>query len=291
VKSPITKAAAETVILRLQETKAESGGPPIQKNAQDTTANADDSGKDALKPCRILGFATSHASSVNEEFAGDRQIAMSEPFLAGLLRRYPWGKIFNFFEDGSISASETSDSNFQNFFQRSGDQINSESVSRRPNRRYKRTRKAILRQDAETLLQLAPDSRSIVFSPLWDSHKSRWYSASVAGARSPHRVFTSDEELSFLFAFGNSMMAEVHRLDALFSEQAKSSLLAGLSHELRSPLHGIFGMAGLLNASVMNSLQRGVVHTISSCAFTLLGSINQLLEYASIKEVPTRINC
>lgn len=44
-------------------------------------------------------------------------------------------------------------------------------------------------------------------------------------------------------------------------------------------------MTDLLNTSVMNSLQRGFVHTISSCAFTLLGSINQILEYASIKDL------
>jgi len=81
------------------------------------------------------------------------------------------------------------------------------------------------------------------------------------------------------------MMAEVHRLNSVFSEKAKSSLLAGLSHELRSPLHGIFGMTDLLNTSVMNTLQRGFIHTISSCAFTLLGSINQLLEFASIKDL------
>lgn len=253
--------------------------------AQKTTANAADSGKDAEKPCRILGFATSNKASVNEEMTGDRRIAISEPFLASLLRRYPQGKIFNFFEDGSISSSETSDSTFKNFYQGSSEQNDTQSGSRRPERRRKRTRKAILRQDAESLLQLAPDSRSIIFTPLWDSHKGRWYSAGIAWTRSPHRVFTSDDELSFMFAFGNSMMAEVHRLVALYSEQAKSTLLAGLSHELRSPLHGIFGMADLLNTSVMNTLQRGFVHTISSCAFTLLGSINQLLEYARIKDI------
>lgn len=259
-------------------------GPSNAKTKEDTTAHAADSGKDTSSPCRVLGFSTSNASSVNDESTGDRRIALSEPFLAGLLRRYPQGKIFNFFEDGSISASETSDCNFKNFSQGS-EQQRTTSTAQRPGRKYKRTRKAILRQDAETLLQLAPNSRSIIFSPLWDSHKGRWYSANICWTQSPRRVFTSDDELSFLFAFGYSMMAEVHRLNSVFSEKAKSSLLAGLSHELRSPLHGIFGMTDLLNTSVMNTLQRGFIHTISSCAFTLLGSINQLLEFASIKDL------
>ncbi|KAJ5263320.1 hypothetical protein N7478_010925 [Penicillium angulare] len=259
-------------------------GPSDVNASHHTTANAEDSGKDTSKPCRILGFSTTYASSVNDQLSGDNRIAISEPFLAGLLRRYPQGKIFNFFEDGSISTSETSDRNFKPF-QGNIEQPKGESSSSKRSKKYKRTRKAILRQDAETLLQLAPESRSIIFSPLWDSHKGRWYSASIAWTQVRHRVFTSNDELSFLFAFGYSMMAEVHRLGSVFSEQSKSSLLAGLSHELRSPLHGIFGMADLLNTSAMNTLQRGFVHTISSCAFTLLGSINQLLEYASIKNL------
>lgn len=249
------------------------------------SASSDDSGENTSSPCGILGFATSKASSVNDQLKDDSKIALSESFLGGLLRRYPKGKIFNFSEDGSISSSDTSDSAFKNFLQRSGDRTSSGSDSRNRGKRYKRTRKTILRQDAETLLQLAPDSRSIIFSPMWDSHKERWYSAGIAWTKSPHRVFTSDDELAFMFAFGNSIMAEVHRLGAMFAERAKTNLLAGLSHELRSPLHGIFGMTDLLNSAAMNNLQREFVHTISSCAFTLLGSINQLLEYASIKDL------
>ncbi|KAJ5301748.1 hypothetical protein N7508_006611 [Penicillium antarcticum] len=233
----------------------------------------DHAGKSTSNPCQILGFSTSNASSVSEQWIKNNEIALSESFLGGLLHRYPRGKIFNFGENGAISSDETSDGVFKPFFRRTG------------GKKYKKTRKALVRQDAEALLQLAPDSRSIVFSPLWDSHKGRWYSGSLTWTRSPHRVFTSNDELAFLLAFGNSVMAEVHRLGAHFSERAKSDLLAGLSHELRSPLHGIFGTAELLNDTVIDALQRGFVHTIGACAFTLLGSINQLLEYASINDV------
>ncbi|RMJ24454.1 GAF [Aspergillus sp. HF37] len=223
-------------------------------------------------PCGILGFSTSYASSITHQGTGDNRIALSEQLLGGLLRRYPHGKIFNFSEDGSISSSDTSDGVFKDFSQRGG------------GKRYKRTRKTFLRQDAASLLQLCPDSRSIVFSPLWDSNKGRWHSGCLAWTRTPHRVFTSDDELAFLFAFGNSVMGDVQQLNAEFAERAKSDLLAGLSHELRSPLHGIFGTTELLNDTIMDALQHRFVHTISSCAFTLLGSINQLLEYASIND-------
>lgn len=231
------------------------------------------SDKATQNPCEILGFATSNVSSVNDQSMNDNKIALSESFLGGLLHRYPRGKIFNFGEDGTISSDDTSDGIIKRFLRRPG------------GKKYKKTRNSLMRQDAQSLLQLAPESRSIIFSPLWDSHKGRWYSGALAWTKAPHRVFTSNDELAFLLTFGTSVMAEVHRLGAHFADRAKSDLLSGLSHELRSPLHGIFGTAELLNDTVMDALQRGFIHTISSCAYTLLGSINQLLEHASINDV------
>ncbi|KGO70604.1 CheY-like superfamily [Penicillium italicum] len=234
---------------------------------------AKSSGKATLNPCEILGFATSNASSVNGQLMDDSKIALSESFLGGLLHRYPRGKVFNFGDDGTISSDDTSDGIIKRFLRRPG------------GKNYKKTRKSLARQDAQGLLQLAPESRSIIFSPLWDSHKGRWYSGALAWTKAPHRVFTSNDELAYLLTFGTSVMAEVHRLGAHFADRAKSDLLSGLSHELRSPLHGIFGTAELLNDTVMDTLQREFIHTISSCAYTLLGSINQLLEHASINDV------
>jgi signal transduction histidine kinase len=230
---------------------------------------AESSGADTMHPCEILGVAT----STNNQVTDDNKIALSESLLAGLLHRYPRGKIFNFGVDETISSDDTSDGVFRKFFRPTG------------GKRYKKTRKTLMRRDAQALLQLAPESRSIVFTPMWDSHKGRWYAGSLSWTRAAHRVFTPNDELAFLLTFGNSVMAEVHRLGAHFAERAKSDLLAGLSHELRSPLHGIFGTAELLSDTIMDALQRGFVHTISSCAFTLLGSINQLLEYASINDI------
>lgn len=247
--------------------------PSFENQVSFDPEQAKSSGKATLNPCEILGFATSNASSVNDQLMNDNKIALSESLLGGLLHRYPRGKIFNFGEDGTISSDDTSDGIIKRFLRRPG------------GKKFKKTRKSLVRQDAHTLIQLAPQSRSIIFSPLWDSHKGRWYSGALVWTKAPHRVFTSHDELAFLLTFGNSVMAEVHQLGAHFADRAKSDLLSGLSHELRSPLHGIFGAAELLNDTVMDALQRGFIHTISSCAYTLLGSINQLLEHASINDV------
>ncbi|KAJ5936547.1 hypothetical protein N7466_002997 [Penicillium verhagenii] len=207
---------------------------------------AKETGRATVNLCKILGFATSDTSSVNNEATRDRNITLSESFLAGLLRRYPGGKIFNFDANGSISSNETSDSMFKSF---------------NSCKKYKRTQKSVLQQDTSTLLQIAPNTRSIIFSPVWDSYKTR----------TPQRVFTFDDEITFFTTFGSSLITE-------------SNLLAGLSHKLRSPLHGIFSTVELLSDTVIDSLQRGFVHTITSYTNTLLRSINQLLEFSSIND-------
>ncbi|KAJ5095200.1 hypothetical protein N7532_007491 [Penicillium argentinense] len=43
-----------------------------------------------------------------------------------------------------------------------------------------------------------------------------------------------------------------------------------ISHELRSPLHGILRRSQLVHDMQLNSLQRGVLPTIESCGQTLL---------------------
>ncbi|PYH67204.1 uncharacterized protein BO88DRAFT_406398 [Aspergillus vadensis CBS 113365] len=230
------------------------------------------SGPASVDPARILGFATSNTASVNHEMTEDARINISEAFLAGLLHRYPGGKIFKFGEDGAISSDDTSDGVFATF-------------NTRGDKKYKETRRSILRQDALALLNLAPGSRSILFSPVWDSHKSRWHAGTLAWTKAPQRVFTPDDELTFCTVIGISIMAEIHRLRALSADRAKFDLLAGLSHELRSPLHGIFGTTDLLNDTALDALQQGLVHTIASCTSTLLGSINQLLEFANVNDM------
>lgn len=240
------------------------------------------------KPSDILAFSTSMSSSINRESVDDRALAMSETLLKGLLHRYPRGKVFNFSEDGMLSSSDYTDGVFHDFSNNSSSNTSAQGVKR--TRKYKQTRQRVRQNDAKALLELAPGARSIIFMPLWDSHKKRWYSGCIAWTLIPQRIFSLDDELTFFFGLGNSVMAEVHRLGAEYAEHAKSDLLSSLSHELRSPLHGVFGTVELLSDTTLSASQYSMVHAINSCASTLLDTIDHLLDYARINRLqqPTR---
>jgi len=55
----------------------------------------------------------------------------------------------------------------------------------------------------------------------------------MAWTNRPARIFTIEGELSFLSAFGNTIMAEVARLETIKADRAKSTFISSISHELR----------------------------------------------------------
>ncbi|OJJ04458.1 hypothetical protein ASPVEDRAFT_85850 [Aspergillus versicolor CBS 583.65] len=223
--------------------------------------------------CRILGYSTSQSSSINDDAKsgvkpGDGY-AVRESVLKAMLNRYPYGKIFNNNKYGSLSDD-------------SGSAATSASSSSTNSSKYKKRRRQNQRQDASELNKVLGGTCSIIFLPLWDSHKSRWLAGLLAWTNTPERVFSTENELAYVHAFGNSIMAEVHRLDVEMAERAKKNLATSISHELRSPLHGILGTSDILSDTALNALQQGMVHTIESCGRTLLDTMNHLLDFTYI---------
>ncbi|OKL56465.1 hypothetical protein UA08_08133 [Talaromyces atroroseus] len=221
---------------------------------------------DDTTACRLLGASNSFSSTIdNLHLASESDYAVRETVLKTMMNRYPQGKIFNFTQDGSLSNGSSTSS--------VGTHI-SEDSGKRQGPKHK--------QDAHELHKALGGACSIVFLPLWDTHKSRWLSGVLVWTNTPKRVFTVENELAYLQAFGNSVMAEVHRLDVEMAEKAKTDLVTSISHELRSPLHGILGTADILSDTALNALQQGMVHTIESCGRTLLDTINHLLDFTYI---------
>lgn len=142
----------------------------------------------------------------------------------------------------------------------------------------------VTRQQAEAslLVKVFKGARQIIFVPLWDAGGDRWHSGCFVWSRSAVPVFTVESEISFLSAFTNSVMVEISRLDAITANKMKSDFISSISHEFRSPLHGILASADFLRESDLETTQAEFVSTIQSCGSTLLDTINHVLDYSKI---------
>ena len=111
---------------------------------------------------------------------------------------------------------------------------------------------------------------------------SRWFTAGFAWTTSSRQMFSVETELNFFMAFGNSVMAHVSRLASMAADRQKADFIGSISHELRSPLHGILASAEFLADTEQDNFQSSLVDTISSCGRTLLDTINHILDYSKI---------
>lgn len=59
--------------------------------------------------------------------------------------------------------------------------------------------------------------------------------------------------------------------------------LATLSHEMRTPLNGVLGMAGLLASTPLDPTQRAYLQALQGSADHLLGLVNDILDYAKLE--------
>lgn len=71
--------------------------------------------------------------------------------------------------------------------------------------------------------------------------------------------------------------------DAEAANEAKSSFLATISHELRTPMNGILGLSEILLSSGLGSEQQEYVELIKGSASSLLRVLNDMLDYSKIE--------
>jgi two-component system, sensor histidine kinase and response regulator len=67
------------------------------------------------------------------------------------------------------------------------------------------------------------------------------------------------------------------------ANQAKSDFLANMSHEIRTPMNAIIGLSHLALKSVLDARQRDYLEKINSSAVSLLGIINDILDYSKVE--------
>jgi hypothetical protein len=228
------------------------------------------SATDSRKAVEVLGFSTSTSASIHgDEYPIPGHESQSfKPFhqkaLHTLLRRYPRGKLWTLDSDVEITSSEEEPEFASN-------QDDPEQHLKDIERRH--VRKARARSDARFLARHFPGVRQLLFVPLWDSARSRWLSGCCVWSTEPTRILSKQVELAFLTAFGNSVMAECSRIDTEIANQKKGDFIGSISHELRSPLHGILASAEFLGEERLSAFVKGLVDTIDSCGRTLLDTI------------------
>lgn len=215
--------------------------------------------QEVVQYCDVLGFSTTAASSIDGAAPPD-YLKFPERLMSILISRYPEGKVFNFDLDGAdlSGQSELDDA--------SDVRIPDAKPFHGDKEKIRRASRAFQSHEGQAgaINHILPGARSVAVVPLWDPIKERWFSSGILWTNSPNRIFTTQGELSFLRAFGTTIMAEVQSVNASMSEKAKSDFLGSLSHELRSPLHGVIAAAELLTDSNIDAFQGDAVHTIES---------------------------
>lgn len=242
-------------------------------------------GSDAV--CELLGFSTTEGSSINAAKPVRSHARLGKRLLAKLLRRYPKGKIFNYDAVGELHSSDSSEDDDTRRrpsrevipAQYDGDEGESSAAAAKRKKKLLRSSRA---EEGALIREAFPTARSVVFFPVWDSRRERWCAGGFIYTLDPVRIFTVEGDLVFLEAFAKLITAEVHSTEAARVDKAKSDALGALSHELRSPLHGVMLSTELLNDTDLDVFQGNLTHTIETCCRTLLDTIDHLLDYSKV---------
>jgi signal transduction histidine kinase len=94
------------------------------------------------------------------------------------------------------------------------------------------------------------------------------------------RQHASEEALAILAMRSEELAAAKTAAEA--ANRAKATFLATMSHEIRSPMSAILGMAHLMRRSGLNADQEAQLDKINIAARHLLGIINDILDLSKI---------
>lgn len=238
---------------------------------------------EAVAYCDVFGYSTTGASSIDGAASFSKHTLVPERLLKSLLRRYPAGKIFSFDTDGLLlsGGSESDEAKHLSPPRQKSSTPSDAKGKRRVNRPF-----SSVEGQAQAITALFPGARSVAVFPLWDQIKERWFAGGFVWTASPNRLFSTEGELSYLRAYATTVMGEVHRLNALNSDKVKGDFLSSLSHELRSPLHGVIAAVDLLHGTSLDVFQGDAIHIVETSGRTLLDTLDHvglpsLLMYAS----------
>ncbi|EXK26148.1 hypothetical protein FOMG_17249 [Fusarium oxysporum f. sp. melonis 26406] len=247
-------------------------------SVNDSASSSEDSSADHVsdpqnkRPCTILALSTIDQAILDLVQPG-LQISLNQKTLKRLISRYPNGKIFSFEESGSLYSGESS----------SGEETDPRFPDTRTAKTAADNKPTSSRKDeARPVVELFAGARSVALVPLWDPSRNRFYACGLVWSKTAARILTPEADLPYLKALGIVTMAEINRIDMTLANKAKADLLGTLSHELRSPLHGILAGAELLAGTSLDLFQQEVVHALEISGKTLLDTIDHLLIFSKV---------
>lgn len=207
---------------------------------------------DMAQLCDRIGFATRLKSSLERDLVRRHALTISGPLLHRMATKYPDGHIFHFDSFGCISSGDDSAANPS------------------PEKR-----KGSRRKLGNILSSYFPGARSLIFLPLYDSESQEMHTGFLGWTADPARAL-QPHEIVYVASFANSIICEVKRLESQATGAAKSNFISSMSHELRSPLHGIQAAAELIRESNVSPSQAEFVSMIENCLDTMLDTMNHL---------------
>ncbi|RAL10686.1 hybrid sensor histidine kinase/response regulator [Aspergillus homomorphus CBS 101889] len=223
--------------------------------------------KASERPCDVLGEAR-HPSTT----ASTDHNPVTEDLLNRLVAFFPHGQFINLHE-GVAAAMPATASQPATPSEESSDQ-------------FVENQRTSVADLCRELQQCFPEAYCVLFYPLWDWNRSRWLAGTLVWTQGSDRALDM-EELHYFKVFGDSIISEVARIDWATIQRSKSDFISSVSHELRSPLHGILASAELLQSSPLDASQAHWMSMVQSCGLTLLDTLNHLLDFAKINNLTT----
>ena len=96
-----------------------------------------------------------------------------------------------------------------------------------------------------------------------------------------HMLSDRERKARTLTALNRDLQEQTTRAEKLAT--VKSEFLATMSHEIRTPMNGVLGMAQALEALPLDAKTRDYVSVIRESAQSLLGIINDILDYSRLE--------
>ncbi|PYH71762.1 sensor histidine kinase/response regulator, partial [Aspergillus vadensis CBS 113365] len=215
------------------------------------------------KQCEPLGVASSERALGNT--ASMFRIPLTEGLLHDMFTAFPQGEIIHPHLASGWPALSSLHQRRQSIQSNQGEIPLRHSISTRLAHNY-------------------PEAKSMIFLPLWNWNKSRWLAGSLVWTCDDQRQLGKDD-LHFLRSFGDTIVSGFCQIEWTATEKSKSDLLASVSHELRSPLHGMLASTELLQTTSLDTAQQDMVAMVETCGLTLLDTMNHLLEFTKINNL------